>query len=329
MKTNKTNATVTTTTNTKAVEALETRTMMSVSGNIDAAGVMNVHATGGNDALHVEFTTKAVKIYDVSKASYGKGAPLLAQWSTKGTSAVKLFGDYGNDLIELGGYAGKPVHTYGGKGNDILVGGTGMDNLWGGPGADFLQGNGGNDYLYGEAGDDSLTGDGPAVVTPGNDFMSGGTGVDMVSYASAKAGVTLNLNNTYDNGVAGEHDGIYLDVENAAGSDYDDVIRGNALGNTIWGRKGNDSIHGMQGNDAIYGQAGNDTVVGGSGADLLVGGAGSDQLFAAMDDGVDAIWGGDKGVFSDGGAAVDVAKVGKVNGVWDQIKGGVEQVVTL
>ncbi|HYE18578.1 MAG TPA: calcium-binding protein [Tepidisphaeraceae bacterium] len=308
------------------VEALEARAMFSVSGNIDANNVMNVYATAGNDKLHVEFTYKAIKIYDTAKAAYGNGAPLLAQWGIKGTKAVRVYAGAGHDFVTTGGYAARPVHVFGGAGDDALVGGAYQDNLFGGAGHDYLQGNGGNDYLYGDAGNDSLVPDGKKTVY-GNDFMSGGDGVDQVSYYYAKAGVTINMNNYYVSGIAGEKDCVYVDVENAVGSDFADRITGNALNNTLFGRAGDDWFLGLAGNDSLYGQAGNDTLSGSTGADLVVGGAGADLIFASGDAHVDTIWGGDKNVFADG--EWDQAYVGKVGAVWDQVNGGVEKITNV
>lgn len=50
-------------------------------------------------------------------------------------------------------------------------------------------------------------------------------------------------------------------IENVQGSDFDDVIVGNSLSNTLFGGKGNDTITGMGGNNFIRGGEGTDTAV--------------------------------------------------------------------
>jgi len=316
MKTNKTNVTKTNPTTT-TIESLENRRMMSVSAVIDSQHQFNIHGTGGNDKIHVELSANRIKVYDISAHSYGKGAPLLADWNSSAANTIRIFGDYGNDLIEIGGTSpGKSVNVWGGKGNDTVAGGAGPEAIWGGPGNDYLQGGGGNDDLFGEGDNDMLVGDGPNT-TVGNDYMTGGAGIDGVSYWYAKSAVKVNLEDTYANGQTGEHDILSSDIENLRGSDYNDTLRGSAQENQIWGGKGNDSIYGMTDNDSLYGEAGNDSLDGGLAGDLLVGGVGSDLLIGAPDNGHDVIWGQNQNVYDDGNVDHDVAKINLVNGDWD------------
>jgi Ca2+-binding RTX toxin-like protein len=65
-------------------------------------------------------------------------------------------------------------------------------------------------------------------------------------------------------------------VENLEGSNFNDVLSGDAGNNVLSGLVGNDSINGAAGNDTLYGGDGNDTLRGGVGDDLLSGGAGND-----------------------------------------------------
>ncbi len=83
-----------------------------------------------------------------------------------------------------------------------------------------------------------------------------------------------------------------------AGTNDDETLFGNSLGNTINGMSGDDSILGYGGNDVVYGAAGNDTVDAGGGNDFVTtadgddnvtGGWGNDQIFAG--DGADSIYG--------------------------------------
>ena len=69
-----------------------------------------------------------------------------------------------------------------------LLGGSDLDDtLFGTTASDTLQGLGGNDTLYGDAGSDTLEG------STGADTLYGGTGIDFVSFATATAGVGVNL----------------------------------------------------------------------------------------------------------------------------------------
>ncbi|WP_305986079.1 5'-nucleotidase C-terminal domain-containing protein [Roseibium sp. MMSF_3544] len=62
------------------------------------------------------------------------------------------------------------------------------------------------------------------------------------------------------------------------GTPGEDNIKGNALGNIIFGLGGNDDIHGRRGNDIIFGNRGDDNIKGGRGDDYANGGAGIDTL---------------------------------------------------
>ncbi len=125
----------------------------------------------------------------------------------------------------------------------------GMDYLSGGEGDDELHGGGDRDWLEGGEGADEL---------------NGGDGSDTVVYADSRAAVLVNLaNGTGDGGEAvGD---TYTDVENAHGSQFDDVFIGDNGTNRFVGRAGDDEL---------YGGGGNDTLIGGRGADLLDGGEG-------------------------------------------------------
>ena len=68
-------------------------------------------------------------------------------------------------------------------GNDTLTGNDGIDTLKGGEGNDTLKGGEGNDTLDGGPGADTLEGGGTEALP----------GTDTVTYASATAGVTVDL----------------------------------------------------------------------------------------------------------------------------------------
>jgi Ca2+-binding RTX toxin-like protein len=80
-----------------------------------------------------------------------------------------VYGQDGNDNIQVAGGVRLPAWLYGGNGNDRLKGGKGDDFLFGGAGNDNLLGGQGNDLLVGDAGADRLVGN------AGNDVLVAGS----------------------------------------------------------------------------------------------------------------------------------------------------------
>jgi Ca2+-binding RTX toxin-like protein len=93
--------------------------------------------------------------------------------------------------------------------------------------------------------------------------LDGGNGVDYVSYDDfwAVTGVTVNLATGMGSGGYAAGD-TYFGIENAEGSDFDDILIGNA---------GNNYLYGEDGHDTLIGGAGEDTLEGGPGHDILTG----------------------------------------------------------
>ena len=72
------------------------------------------------------------------------------------------------------------------------------------------------------------------TATLGNDILDGGVGsMDWAYYNSASAGVTANLATGLATGGAGSD--TLTGIENLLGSNYNDVLTGNALANTLSG----------------------------------------------------------------------------------------------
>jgi Ca2+-binding RTX toxin-like protein len=205
-------------------------------------------------------------------------------------------GGDGNDKItgglradSLSGGDGKD-RIWGGAGNDRLDGGSGADRLHGGPGDDSLMGHLGNDYLYGEAGRDAVSGDegndkeyGGAgedrlyqnpipYAKTGADLVSGGSGVDFVSYQGRSKAIAADLDGAKgDDGEAGEHDTLLADLEGIEGGDGNDRLTGHAGYDLLNGGPGNDTLRGLGGNDFLSGDRGQDRLEGGDGHDELAG----------------------------------------------------------
>ena len=180
-----------------------------------------------------------------------------------------LYGNGGNDNIQGG--AGADFIS-GGNGDDLIQGGAGDDTLTAGSGRDQIYGNDGNDRFYIEQGWNGGIGE----------AFFGGAGTDTFDASTVifvGFSATINL-----------QDGIFTDtnfpgyeiwlssVENAIGTDEDDLITGSGENNVLTLGAGNDNAWGLGGNDTIFGDAGNDIIRGGAGADVLNGGAGTDLV---------------------------------------------------
>jgi serralysin len=172
-----------------------------------------------------------------------------------GVHIETLFGGSGSDTLVGDDLLNR---IYAGKGDDRIYGYGGNDRLSGGPGNDIISGGDGNDLFL--AGDDT-----------GNDRYVGGPGNDLVTYAGAKAGVTINLATGVGNGTAA---GLGTDtisgIERATGGAYNDTVIGDGYDNVLSGNGGNDTIDGGAGKDTLRGGVGLDRLTGGAGADRFV-----------------------------------------------------------
>jgi Ca2+-binding RTX toxin-like protein len=116
-----------------------------------------------------------------------------------------------------------------------------------------------------------------------------GVGVDSINALSTSESVTIYLTPGYW-GYVGNSQANYITapgqitvnfgsiVENLIGSNFDDFLYGNEVGNQIEGGFGNDLIEGLDGDDTLLGGAGNDHLTGGLGNDSIDGGEGNDTL---------------------------------------------------
>jgi Ca2+-binding RTX toxin-like protein len=185
----------------------------------------------------------------------------------------QLFGGAGDDTLSGGG--GNDTLD-GGPGHNVLDGGDGTDtvtytsatagvtvNLLAGTatGSDFsdtlvsienVVGTGFDDTLIGDAGNNLLQGgDGNDILMggPGQNTLDGGAGIDTASYATASAGVVVDLGKGTATG-AGLADKL-ISIENVVGSNFNDTITGDGGNNVITGGGGNDTISGGGGNDTV------------------------------------------------------------------------------
>jgi hypothetical protein len=187
-------------------------------------------------------------------------------------------------------------------GDDVIFGGLGHDSLYGEVAAGDAMASvfGGNDVLFGGRGNDLVrgqTGDDLVDGGRGDDTLDGGFGDDTLGYATAAAGVVVNLAITAAQVTGGAGVDVVSGFENLEGSRYGDTLRGNDNGNEIHGGRGDDLlVSGLgadnlvagngddtldtvdQTGDAASGGNGDDTFLASGGGNVLVGGAGIDTV---------------------------------------------------
>ncbi|MEQ8539349.1 MAG: hypothetical protein RIB93_18090 [Coleofasciculus sp. D1-CHI-01] len=190
-------------------------------------------------------------------------------------------------------------NVIGSNSSDRVIGDANANTIITGTGDDWVEARDGDDIIFGEQGKDTL------FAENGNDFLvggkdadslNGGEGNDTASYFTAASRVAVSL--TTGKGWVGDAKGDRIEaIENLEGSDYEDLLIGNSINNTLSGLAGDDLIYAKagddvldggdgsdrllagDGNDTLYGQAGEDLLKGQNGDDLLDGGDGNDQLY--------------------------------------------------
>ncbi len=187
--------------------------------------------------------------------------------------------------------------------NDTFIGNSVNNTLAGLAGNDTLTGNGGNDFLLGWSGNDTLSGGtGNDLLNggSGNDRLDGGDGIDTVTYITATAAVTVDIDQMAAPGpqnTGGAGLDTLVNIENLTGSNFNDrlsiqwfegvldggagndiLFTGNGIG-TLNGGTGNDRLSSYDGS-VLNGGDGNDvlTAIGGVYDSILNGGAGADIL---------------------------------------------------
>jgi Ca2+-binding RTX toxin-like protein len=283
-------------------------------------------------------------------------------WGMGGNDTIYAGRDIGNSAADdLYGYSGNDV-LYGANDGDVYYGDSGSDVIYGSTsnGASVPGFNGNNVTFFGGDGNDTMyastgalntkeffiggnanSGWGDAAFTENANGADTGGNMDLVSYATSTAAVTVNLGDvgTYTpnpiafgtaipngaavgTGAGGAVNDIFYQIEGIIGGSGADTIMGNAgtVGNYFAGLAGNDTLQGLGGNDTLYGGdnddtvdggADDDTLYGGLGGDTAIGGSGNDLIFADQDQVFGAAtttgWDGTSGV----GGTISVAVTGK------------------
>jgi len=246
-------------------------------GNDEIYGLGGVdHITGGTGADYIDGGANDDWAY-YDDSNEGVRVSLATGAGDGGTAE-------GDTLVSIERLAGS---QYG----DILVGNGGNNWLWGNGGDDTLKGGGGADTLSGGEDDDMLKGGG------GADTLYGDSGNDTAAYQDSPTGVNVSLGaapGLAGNGKQGDAAGDTLyDIENLIGSQHQDYLFGNNIGNVLQGLDGPDTLRGYggidilwggEGNDYLFGDEQGDTLRGESGNDTLTGGAGADAMLGGYDD---------------------------------------------
>lgn len=200
------------------------------------------------------------------------------------TTATGLDATGGNDVMVGDGQANTFI---GSLGSDSMDGGGGTDlvDYVGSTTAvqvDFLTGVGtggqakGDTYtsiesIRGSVFGDVITGSGKNelfIGYSGADIIDGGDGTDTIEFSGSFEGVAVSLVSGEGSGGDAEGD-VYANIENIKGSDFGDILVGNADDNKIDGELGDDIIIGGAGDDTLSGN-GSDIISGGLGIDTLV-----------------------------------------------------------
>ena len=247
---------------------------------VTAATLKKITVTGssGDDTLLLDFTNGLFALGTTSAASSGIAIDLGGgagdKLAIKGTSAADNF-NFGAAAILLNTDANKDI-TYTnvesfvvslGDGDDVYTSAGG-----GAAGAAFGQAI----SVFGGPGNDVFNQGSAATVS---ETISGGSGIDTVSYASRSASVTVTIGAGANDGAAAENDDVMSDVEVVTGGTGDDTLTADAtLPATLNGGPGNDTLIGGSGNDTLNGGAGNDILRGMAGNDVMNGDDGNDTF---------------------------------------------------
>lgn len=250
-------------------------------GNPIVDGADSISLGTGLDSVSYSSRTAPLTLTADGVANDGQ----VGEGDNIGVDVENISGGQSNDVI-VASPASDPGSLSGRAGNDQITAGPADDRVSGGDGNDTLVGASGNDSIAGDFGTDSIdggSGDDDFRTSSGDvetDVYTGGPGTDRISYQNALAPLSVTLDGTANDGVAGENDNVGPDVEDVLGGNFADTLTGNASANQLDGGPGNDVLNGEAGSDGLIGGRGDDSLTGGLGVDALDGGDGPDRLFS-------------------------------------------------
>jgi Ca2+-binding RTX toxin-like protein len=216
-------------------------------------GADSVDGGDGDDAVigHAGDTLKGGAGVDrLILTSHGAAATFdLSALTSPDTAVISAGGD-----LKVSGF--EWVQVAGGDFDDHIVGSSLGDLVTGAGGADTVFAGEGDDFIAGGAGDDSL---------------DGGDGVDRIGFdGDALGGATVDLRLQGGAQVTGAGLDVLNNFENVSGTQFGDVLIGDANSNILWG------VGTVA--DILAGDDGEDLLIAGDGAHTINGGDGLDAL---------------------------------------------------
>lgn len=228
---------------------------------------------GGNDRLHGgEGADMLIGGSGIDSAYYTTASSAVHLSLVSGGTLGEADGDsfssiewvFGSDFDDEITGDGAANRIYGEDGDDLINGGGGNDRLLGGDGDDTINGGDGIDVIFGQAGFNTLSGG------AGNDFFfagagteqdsfDGGDGFDTVSYLASSQGIIISDHIGAFGFINDSEGDLFFSIERVLGTNFTDVMIGNAEDNIYFGYGGDDFMVGNAGNDSLFGGAGADT----------------------------------------------------------------------
>jgi Ca2+-binding RTX toxin-like protein len=251
-----------------SIDAVGTKCTQVSTSRVSCTGVTSVHASGSHkgDTIRMLAPLPATLsggntgdvLYGSSRGDTltgGRGDDTLVP----GKGADRMNGGEGTDYADYGARTAALTLSIDGVANDgeayerdnlgmdveALIGGSGNDRMIGSAAANSLWGQAGNDAIDGRA---------------GGDWLNGGAGFDTADYSSRTKTVSLTIDSIWNDGEAGENDGLGLDFEKLVGGSSADTLIGGAGAEQLEGREGNDTIDGGLGLDLLRGEGGSDAL---------------------------------------------------------------------
>lgn len=272
------------------------------------AGLTNLNGNAGNDLINVSSESNNDGYGHTSTFYGGSGIDTIDYSARTQAVNVSLDNEDQDGYPDERHFASPDIENLVGTDHDdVLAGNSAANEIDGGAGCDALTGFSGNDTLSGGPsggvsgdpcantydggeGDDKFyasQGSGGVVETlvaeSGADTYHGEAGPNLLmDYSTSTASVSVSLDGIADDGTAGEGDNVHPTIGQIRGSDYADVLIGDAGVNAIWGGDGDDSIDGVSSGDELHGESGDDMLIEGAntgtGHDAFHGGDGNDTL---------------------------------------------------